>query len=87
MSQPGEDGDDQPVEFFSRKLLPREERYATVEKECLEINLRVQAFHVYLLGRDYRAGKKNGKADGLLRQWDGRREHQASLMPEKGEGV
>ena len=45
--------DDQPVAFFSRKLLPREERYSTVEKKCLAIKLAVQAFRVYLLGRSF----------------------------------
>ena len=36
--------------YFSRKLLPRETRY---EKECLAIKLGVEAFRVYLLGRDF----------------------------------
>ena len=40
LSQSREDGD-QPVAFFSKKLLPREERYSTVEKECLAIKLAV----------------------------------------------
>ena len=109
LSQAGEDGSDRPVVYFSRKLLPREEKYSTTEKECLAIKLGVQAFHVYLIGRsfviqtdhrslewldrmkssnarlarwslmlqsydfriEYRAGHKNGNADGLSRQWDG----------------
>ena len=50
LSQRDSAGVDHPVGFFSRKLLPREERYATVEKECLAIKLGVQAFRVYLLG-------------------------------------
>ena len=53
LSQLDEDGHDHPVAFFSRKLLPREERYSTVEKECLAIKLRVQAFKVYLLGKPF----------------------------------
>ena len=36
--------------YFSRKLLPREEKYSTIEKECLAIKLAVQAFRVYLIG-------------------------------------
>ena len=61
LSQLDDDGNDYPVSYYSRKLLPREERYATVEKECLAIRLAVHAFRVYLLGRpftiqtDYRA--------------------------------
>ena len=51
--QMDEDGHDYPVAYFSRKLLPREERYSTVEKECLAIKLGVQAFRVYLLGRKF----------------------------------
>lgn len=42
-----------PIAYFSRKLLPREERYSTVEKECLAICLAVKAFRVYLLGRPF----------------------------------
>ena len=53
LSQVDENGDEHPVGFFSRKLLPREERYATVEKECLAIHLAVKAFRVYLLGRPF----------------------------------
>ena len=46
-------GQDHPVAYFSKKFLPREERYSTVEKECLAIKLAVQAFKVYLLGRPF----------------------------------
>ena len=53
LSQRDSAGVEHPVGFFSRKLLPREERYATVEKECLAIKLGIQAFRVYLLGRPF----------------------------------
>ena len=53
LSQLDESGADHPVAYFSRKLLPREERYSTVEKECLAIKLGIQAFSVYLLGRPF----------------------------------
>ena len=53
LSQADPEGVEHPVAYFSRKLLPREEKYATVEKECLAIKLGVEAFHVYLLGRHY----------------------------------
>ena len=46
-------GADHPVAYFSRKLLPREEKYSTVEKECLAIKLGIQAFRIYLLGRPF----------------------------------
>ena len=36
-----------------RKLLPREEKFSTTEKECLAIKLSIQAFNVYLMGRTF----------------------------------
>ena len=54
LSQVDDDGQDHPVAYYSRKLLPREQRYSTVEQECLAIKLGVQAFSVYLLGRPFR---------------------------------
>ena len=53
MSQRDSEGTEHPNRYFSRKLLPREERYATVEKECLAIKLGIQAFRVYLLGKPF----------------------------------
>jgi len=53
LSQAGDHGQDHPVAYFSRKLLPREERYSTVEKECLAIKLAIQAFNTYLMGRSF----------------------------------
>ena len=44
------DGEDHPVAYFSKKLLPRE-MFSVVEKECLAIRLAVQMFRVYLVGR------------------------------------
>ena len=37
LSQVNDIGEEHPVGYFSRKLLPREERYSTIEKECLAI--------------------------------------------------
>ena len=53
LSQYSSGGEEHPVAYFSRKLLPREERYATVEEECLALKLGIQAFRVYLLGRPF----------------------------------
>ena len=53
LSQSTENGMDQPVAYFSRKLLTREEKYSVVEKECLAIKLAIQAFRVYLLGQAF----------------------------------
>ena len=53
LSQKDCNGDDHPIAYFSKKLLPREERYSTVEKECLAIKLGIHTFRVYLLGRSF----------------------------------
>ena len=53
LSQMSDTGEEHPVGYFSRKLLPREERYSTIEKECLAIRLGVEAFRIYLLGRHF----------------------------------
>lgn len=50
LSQLDASGYDHPVAYFSTKLLPREERYSTIEKKFLVIKFGVQAFQVYLLG-------------------------------------
>ena len=53
LSQRADDGEEHPVAYWSRKLLPREQRYSTIEKECLAIKLGAEAFKVYLLGRTF----------------------------------
>ena len=53
LSQLDDDGIDRPIAFYSRKLLPREQRYSTIEKECLAIKIATHAFRVYLLGRPF----------------------------------
>ena len=53
LSQENLEGEEHPIAYFSRKFLPREERYSTVEKECLAIKLGIQAFRVYFLGKPF----------------------------------
>ena len=47
------EGLDHPVAYFRHKLLEREQKYSTIEKECLAIKLAVKAFQMYLLGRPF----------------------------------
>ncbi|XP_061754209.1 NHERF family PDZ scaffold protein 4b isoform X7 [Nerophis ophidion] len=47
------EGVDRPVLYISRKLSDREERYSTVERECLAIQWAVGAIRYYLLGRAF----------------------------------
>lgn len=53
LSQQDQDGIEHPTAYFSHKLLPREVKYSTVEKECLAIRKATHAFRVYLLGRKF----------------------------------
>lgn len=46
-------GQEQPVVFLSRKLLPRESRYSTIEKECLAIGRKLESLRYYLLGWEF----------------------------------
>lgn len=78
LSQRDENDQEHPVAYYSRKLLPREQRYSTVEKECLGIINALKHFDVYLLGRhftvltDHRALKylhKMKNANSRLTRW------------------
>eukprot|EP00731_Ephydatia_muelleri_P013940 Em0007g1250a len=53
LSQKDDDDNEHPVAYFSKKLLPRERRYSTIEKKCLAIKLATHAFRVYLLGKPF----------------------------------
>ena len=49
-----EEGDiKHPVAFASRKLLPRESHYSTIEKECLAIVWAIQKFQNFLYGNAF----------------------------------
>ena len=42
-----------PIAYASRKLLPREVRYPTIERECLSIVWSLDKFKFYLFGREF----------------------------------
>ena len=48
-----ENGTKHPIAFASRKLLPRETRYSTIEKECLRIVWSITKFQDYLYGKEF----------------------------------
>jgi hypothetical protein len=47
------EGVNHPVMYASRKLLPRETRYSTIERELLGIIWGIQKFQIYLYGRKF----------------------------------
>ena len=51
LSQLDDTGTDCPVAYYSRKLLPREENYAAVEKECLAICVYKEPVRYYSFPR------------------------------------
>ena len=53
LTQRDDSGQEHPVSYYSRKLLPREQHYSTVKKELLVIDLATNAFCVYLLGQPF----------------------------------
>lgn len=47
------EGENRPVLFLSLKLLNRETRYSTMEKECLTMKWAIEPLMYYLLGRHF----------------------------------
>ena len=70
LSQRDSDDIDHPIAYYSKKLLPREERYATVEKECLAIKMAIESFRVYLSGRHFTIETDHRALEWLQRSRD-----------------
>ena len=47
------EGKEMPIMFLSKKLLAREQRYSTIEKECLAIVRAISVLREYLEGREF----------------------------------
>jgi hypothetical protein len=92
--QPERDGQLHPVLYASRKLLDRETRYSTVERECLAVVWAVDKFHRYLLGRHFVIEtdhkplsllKKSELSNSRLLRWSlALQDYQFSVMPISG---
>ena len=53
LAQTDEKGYEHPIAFASRKLKPREQKYAVIEKECLAIVWALGFFYPYLYGQHF----------------------------------
>ena len=42
-----------PVAYFSKKLLPREQNYSVIERECLAVVWAVDKCKMYLYGKEF----------------------------------
>ncbi|CAM5153038.1 unnamed protein product [Natator depressus] len=51
--QEDEKGERHPIVYLSKKLLPREQHYAAIEKECLAMVWALKKLEPYLFGRHF----------------------------------
>lgn len=78
LSQLDNQGNDRPVAYFSKRILPYQKHYSATELELLAVVLAVQHFAVYLLGARFRLYtdhkallhlQKLKTANGRLSRW------------------
>ncbi|XP_070180343.1 uncharacterized protein [Littorina saxatilis] len=89
------DGRFHPVTYASRKLLDREQRYSTVERECLAIVWAVDKFSRYLYGQEFMLEtdhrpltylKQSKLKNGRLTRWAlALQEHKFQIVPIAGQ--
>ncbi|CAM4486941.1 unnamed protein product [Lepidochelys olivacea] len=53
LTQEDEKGERHPIVYLSKKLLPREQHYAAIEKECLALVWALKKLEPYLFGRHF----------------------------------
>ena len=69
LTQMDDDGNKHQVVYLSRKLLPREQRYSAIEKECLEIVWDIESLRVYLYGRALQWLDRMQNSNNRLANW------------------
>ena len=70
LSQKDPNGNDRPVSFFIRKLLPAESRYETISKEALAIIHGLKVNRSYVLGHEIEILSDNKPLLWILRSQD-----------------
>ena len=94
--QTDDSGQTLPVLYASRKLLDRETRYSTVERECLAIVWAIETFSRYLIGREFVIETvihrpvmymhRNKTSNGRLMRWAlALQEYRFSILPIDGQ--
>ena len=70
LSQEGDDGMDRPVEYYSRRLKPAEQRYSVTEQECLAVVEAIRHFRIYLSGAMFRVVTDHSSLKHLAKMKD-----------------
>jgi len=65
-----QEGEEHPIMLIIRKLLPQEQRYSTVEKECLVIKWALETPRYYLLGQHFTLVTDHAPLVWMLRNKD-----------------